>query len=369
MRKNLFITTFILCLFISNTYAQKPILAKTTKQGLEFTIYPNTKNADPAKPKQGDIVTFSVEVRNFKDSILQKNQNVDAYKLQKYAKTSNPNGKNDSIQDKFFEVFASLGKGDSAVVKEPTNNLLKEQEEFVNKKINEMQAQMATITNDKTIPDSSRTQYITYLQDNIKKMNLEKSKPNPLLPKDKHIFYFFKMKNFADEISFNKENERKKNELDKTKKELQMVQIKKEELEITQYLTKNNLLKKAKKTPSGLYYIITQEGKGEQATAGKKVSVNYKGELLSGKVFDTSIEAEAKKANLNQGGRTYEPIQFDLGASMVIKGWDEGIALLKKGGKAILIIPSPLAYGERGAGGDIPANSILRFEVELVEIK
>ncbi len=356
-------------LFISNAYAQKPLPAKTTKQGLEFTIYPNTKNTDPSRPKQGDIVTFSVEVRNFKDSILQKNQNVDAYKLQKYAKVSTPNGKNDSIQDKFFEIFASLGKGDSAVVKEPTNNLLKEQEEFINKKINEMQAQMANIINDKTIPDSSRTQYIAYLQDNIKKMDLEKNKPNPMLPKDKHIFYYFKMKSFADEVSFNKDAERRKSELEKQKKELQMVQIKKEETEITQYLTKNNLLKNAKKTPSGLYYIITQEGKGEQATAGKEVAVNYKGELLNGKVFDTSIETEAKKANLNQGGRTYEPIKFNLGAGMVIKGWDEGIALLKKGGKATLIIPSPLAYGERGAGGDIPANSVLRFDVELVEIK
>jgi FKBP-type peptidyl-prolyl cis-trans isomerase len=95
---------------------------------------------------------------------------------------------------------------------------------------------------------------------------------------------------------------------------------------------------------------MLQEGKGEQTTAGKEVSVNYKGELLNGKVFDSSIEAEAKKANLNQGGRTYEPIKFTLGKGQVIKGWDEGIALLKKGGKAILVIPSPLAYGERGAG-------------------
>jgi FKBP-type peptidyl-prolyl cis-trans isomerase FkpA len=118
-----------------------------------------------------------------------------------------------------------------------------------------------------------------------------------------------------------------------------------------------------------LYYTITKATKDVQASKGKTVSVNYKGELLGGKVFDTSIEAEAKKANLNQGGRKYEPIEFGLGQSQVIQGWDEGIALLKKGEKGILIIPSVLGYGERGAGADIPANSILMFEVELVEIK
>jgi peptidyl-prolyl cis-trans isomerase A (cyclophilin A) len=109
-------------------------------------------------------------------------------------------------------------------------------------------------------------------------------------------------------------------------------------------------------TASGLDYIETKAGKGVQAATGKIVRVHYTGMLPDGKVFDTSI---------NRG----EPIEFVLGKGHVIKGWDEGIALMKKGGKAKLIIPPHLAYGERGAGGVIPANATLVFEVELMDVK
>lgn len=109
-------------------------------------------------------------------------------------------------------------------------------------------------------------------------------------------------------------------------------------------------------TASGLEYIELEAGTGAQAVAGKTVSVHYTGKLQDGKVFDSSI---------SRG----EPITFQLGAGRVIKGWDEGIALMKAGGKAQLIIPSDLAYGERGAGGVIPPNATLVFDVELVDVK
>lgn len=109
-------------------------------------------------------------------------------------------------------------------------------------------------------------------------------------------------------------------------------------------------------TESGLRYQITQEGTGKNPTAGQNVSVHYQGQLTNGTVFDSSYKRDA-------------PISFPLGQGRVIKGWDEGIALLKKGGKARLIIPSDLAYGERGAGGVIPPNATLVFDVELVDIK
>lgn len=110
------------------------------------------------------------------------------------------------------------------------------------------------------------------------------------------------------------------------------------------------------KTPSGLEYLEVEPGNGAQAAAGKTVRVHYTGKLTSGKVFDSSH---------TRG----EPIEFLLGAGRVIKGWDEGIALMKVGGKATLTIPPELGYGARGAGGVIPPNATLVFEVELVSVK
>ncbi len=109
------------------------------------------------------------------------------------------------------------------------------------------------------------------------------------------------------------------------------------------------------KTSSGLEYIEVEAGAGAQAVAGKTVSVHYTGKFQDGKVFDSSIPRG-------------EPLSFQLGRGNVIKGWDEGIALMKVGGKAQLMIPPALAYGERGAGGVIPPNATLIFDVELVSV-
>ena len=110
------------------------------------------------------------------------------------------------------------------------------------------------------------------------------------------------------------------------------------------------------KTDSGLRYQILQEGSGLKAEKGKTVSVHYKGQLSDGTVFDSSYKRN-------------EPIDFPLGVGQVIKGWDEGIQLLKVGDKARLVIPSNLGYGSQGAGGVIPPNATLIFDVELMDIK
>jgi peptidylprolyl isomerase len=109
-------------------------------------------------------------------------------------------------------------------------------------------------------------------------------------------------------------------------------------------------------TDSGLQYIEIEEGTGSAPEEGDLVAVHYVGTLEDGTEFDSSHDRG-------------DPIQFPLGRGMVIPGWDEGIALMKEGGKAKLIIPPELAYGERGAGGVIPANATLTFEVELVSIQ
>jgi FKBP-type peptidyl-prolyl cis-trans isomerase len=110
------------------------------------------------------------------------------------------------------------------------------------------------------------------------------------------------------------------------------------------------------KTSSGLRYQILQKGNGIQATKGVTVSVHYKGQLTDGTVFDSSYKRK-------------EPIEFKLGMGQVIAGWDEGISLLRVGDKARFVIPSNLGYGNRGAGGAIPPNANLIFDVELVDIK
>lgn len=110
------------------------------------------------------------------------------------------------------------------------------------------------------------------------------------------------------------------------------------------------------KTASGLRYIKLNETTGTQAQAGKNVSVHYTGYLENGNIFDSSI---------SRG----QPIAFPLGQGRVIKGWDEGIALLRVGEKARLVIPSDLGYGDAGAGGLIPPGATLIFDVELVEVK
>jgi peptidylprolyl isomerase len=108
------------------------------------------------------------------------------------------------------------------------------------------------------------------------------------------------------------------------------------------------------KTESGLYYTITKEGEGEKPEKGAQVSVHYKGTLVDGTVFDSSYQRN-------------QPIDFAVGVGQVIPGWDEGIMLLSKGAAARFVIPSHLAYGAQGAGGIIPPNATLVFEVELVE--
>ncbi|MFL5806330.1 MAG: FKBP-type peptidyl-prolyl cis-trans isomerase [Roseiflexaceae bacterium] len=109
-------------------------------------------------------------------------------------------------------------------------------------------------------------------------------------------------------------------------------------------------------TASGLQYIELAAGSGPTPKPGELVSVHYTGTLTDGTVFDSSYQRN-------------EPITFPIGRRQVIPGWDEGIGLMKKGGKARLIIPPDLAYGAQGAGGVIPPNATLIFEVELVDIK
>lgn len=134
----------------------------------------------------------------------------------------------------------------------------------------------------------------------------------------------------------------------KDKKEILIKQRQLKEQQIIE-----NLSKDFEVTPSGLRYKILNKGNGDSPTKGDKVKVHYKGMLIDETVFDSSYKRN-------------QPIEFNVGIGQVIPGWDEGIMLLKKGEKAKFIIPSNLGYGEAGAGGVIPSNATLVFEVELL---
>ncbi len=121
---------------------------------------------------------------------------------------------------------------------------------------------------------------------------------------------------------------------------------------IENYLKENNV--NATKTESGLYYEVTKNGTGDNASSGDNVTVHYTGMLLNGEVFDSSVSRN-------------QPFSFQLGKGMVIKGWDEGITYFNKGAEGRIFIPSPLGYGSAGAGGIIPPNAVLIFEIQVLD--
>jgi len=132
-------------------------------------------------------------------------------------------------------------------------------------------------------------------------------------------------------------------------------QDKADDATIQEYMKKNNLTG-AKKDASGVYIITTQPGTGSNVKAGQTATVQYRGLLLDGKEFDSSAK---------HGG---QPFSFPVGRGQVIPGWDAALQQLNKGSKATILIPSSLAYGKQGSPPAIPANSPLRFDIEVTDV-
>ena len=133
-------------------------------------------------------------------------------------------------------------------------------------------------------------------------------------------------------------------------------QRKADEKKLQEYFLKNDL--HPKKGAGGMYYNITKEGTGRLVLIGERVKINYTGRLLDGTVFDS---------NTDPAFRHQEPFEFQIGSGTVIRGWEKGIQQLKKGSVATLYIPSLMGYGEDG-GPRIPANSVLIFDVEVLDV-
>lgn len=127
---------------------------------------------------------------------------------------------------------------------------------------------------------------------------------------------------------------------------------------LAEYFTRNKI--KPLKTTSGVYYTISKQGSGNNPKAGQSVTVNYTGKTMNGKIFDSNTDSNYHHVT---------PFSFMLGKHQVITGWDSAIPVFKKGGKGTIYIPSPLAYGAQSPSTDIPANSILIFDIEVTDIK
>ncbi|MEQ9592262.1 MAG: FKBP-type peptidyl-prolyl cis-trans isomerase [Cyclobacteriaceae bacterium] len=125
----------------------------------------------------------------------------------------------------------------------------------------------------------------------------------------------------------------------------------------------------AQSTPSGLRYFITEEGSGPNAAVGQEVQIHYAGYLLDGTLFDSSMESVARENGSYTEGRPYTPLTLNAGEGQVIAGWEEAMLLMNKGAKMKVWIPSTLAYGPRSRSALIKENSILMFDMEMVDVK
>jgi FKBP-type peptidyl-prolyl cis-trans isomerase FkpA len=180
----------------------------------------------------------------------------------------------------------------------------------------------------------------------------------PWLKKGNKITIYLSVASVKTMEEYKQESEAKQAEMQKKMQDDAMKQMPVDDKMLQDYFAKNNL--KPTKTASGLYYTIAKEGSGGNPKPGQMVTMNYTGKTLDGKEFDSNQDPKFNHV---------QPFTFPVGQGRVIKGWDEGVMLLKKGSKATFFIPSPLAYGSRDQGPDLPANSILVFDVEVSDIK
>ena len=312
--KNLMLA-FAGLLFIGLQACENNKLSGTLEGGMEYEFI---KNVDGQKTVDGDFITLNVIYKNEKDSVLGSSLDAGVPFVMRKDSTW---GASKSFED----CFNLLDKGDSAVFKIPAKSLFKNQ----------------------LPPDIGAESVITI---------------------------FAGLEDILNEEEFNEKSmewqaTQRKKQMELTRKSIlenSKELIDEQGVTIDKYIADNSL--EAQKTESGLRYVISEQGNGAIPNPGDRVQVNYTGKLMDGTVFDTSVEAVAKEAGVYTEGRSYQPFTFQLGFGQVILGWDEGIGLLNVGSKATIFIPSPLGYGERGAGEKIKPNAILVFEVELVDV-
>lgn len=284
---------------------------KNFKKGEAGTLYNIVEDKSGPTIKEGDVVCLEGVIKNESDSVMSSTYEAGrpaAFMVQK------PQFKGD-----FIWALQLLSEGDSATIK--------------------INADTVSKRSGQPKPPGFKGKYFIYNIRIAKVFIKDKSKPDSVFQKT--VSDYFKG-------------------LGEKAKNAEPASIKK-------YIADKKL--NVTTTASGLNYVITTPGSGDKPAIGDTVVVNYTGTFLSGKVFDTSIEAVAKKSGKFQAGRPYTPAPITVGTHSVIPGWDEGLLLLPKGSKATFVIPSSLGYGEQGMQGVIPPYCPLVFDVEIVNIK
>jgi FKBP-type peptidyl-prolyl cis-trans isomerase FkpA len=280
---------------------------KKTRNGFEYTV---VKEGDGILPKVGELLTFNFTMKDSKDSVWQETYKTGLPAAVMIADTSLEKGENGMVQ-----MFRKLSKGDSVKV-----------EMTIKKFFSEIVGGAVPPSIDSTL---SISYYIAITEVTTREAYMAKQK----------------------EIMEKKQTE----------------QLGKDTVAIDKFLADKAIV--AQKTPSGVRYVITQPGTGPNAATGQNVKVNYTGYLLDGKYFDTSVKATAQEKGLyDQRREPYSPFDLVIDRSNVIKGWHDALKTMNKGSKATFYIPSTLGYGPQRASEVIAENSILVFDIEMLDI-
>jgi FKBP-type peptidyl-prolyl cis-trans isomerase len=283
---------------------------KSTKETPNGFKYEVVKAGDGVIPKVGEIVVFDFRMKDSKDSTWQetyKNGMPAAVMIQDTSTLKTESG--------MVQMFRELSKGDSVIAKLPVKKFF------------------ADIVGGPLPPTIDSTL---------------------------SIVYYIKVSDITDREKYSA----KQKELFEKK---QAEQLAKDTVLIDKYLADKGIT--AQKTESGVRYVITTPGNGPTVESGKSVKVNYTGYLLNGAYFDTSVKAVAQEKGLYDAGREpYTPFDVVVDRSNVIRGWHDALKVMNKGSKATFYIPSTLGYGPQRAGKIIEENSVLIFDIELLDI-
>lgn len=286
---------------------------KETKSGYKFNI---VREGDGKLPATGQILVLNLMFKDAKDSVWSDSRKAD-FPTMVQKQDSVPQG------DIVLEVFQMLTKGDSVTFEVASKDLF-----------------------EKTF----------------------KSPPPPGVDTTGVFTFQIGVVDVISEEDAKKMQAEFMAKLNEKEAQKQVEQLAVDTVLIDNYLKANSIV--AQKTASGLRYVIEKQGQGANAVSGQTVRVNYSGFLLDGRCFDSSVESVARANNVfNEQRMPYEPIELVLGYRQVIQGWEEGITLMNKGSKIILFVPSGLAYGPQQRSELITANAVLKFEMELVDIK
>ncbi len=279
---------------------------KETPNGLKFTV---VKAGDGVTAKPGEVLMFNFVFKDSKDSVWR-----DTYEMDFPPYAVIPDTAMIKTEDGMTQMLRMLSKGDSVKVDIHIKDFFKD------------------LVRQPMPPQFDSTLVLTY-----------RIKVENIMTQDSFMTY-------QREFFIKKEKE----------------QVVKDSLAIEAYIAKNNLV--AQKTESGIWYVITQPGKGENGQSGQIASVNYSGYTLEGVYFDSSVKSVVEEKGLFERP-SYQPYEVIIDRTSVIKGWHEALKVLNKGAKATVIIPSGLAYGPQQRSEVIKANEVLVFDLEITDLK